>query len=162
LQGPRRDESGDAQGDDARSAPPGALARRGQRRGGDGPDDPDAHGPRRRAALRVHHAARAEGGRDRRVARPGALSRPAIVVSLARRRPQLTAARPRPQHGVMEFRDLTEDERVALVALLEIVIASDRDVTREEQTEIKHVIHALGEDAYRAAVAEADRRFSSD
>jgi len=62
----------------------------------------------------------------------------------------------------MELGELNEDERIALVALLEMVVASDRNVTLEELTQIKHVIHTLGEKAYRAAVTEADRRFADD
>jgi hypothetical protein len=62
----------------------------------------------------------------------------------------------------MELRELNEDERITLVALLEMVVASNRDVTLEELAQIKHVIHALGENAYRAAVTEADRRFADD
>ena len=62
----------------------------------------------------------------------------------------------------MELRELNEDERIALVALVEMVVASDRDVTLEELTQIKDVIHTLGENAYRAAVTEADRRFADD
>jgi len=62
----------------------------------------------------------------------------------------------------MELHELNEDERIALVALLEMVVASDGDVTHDELAQIKHVIHDLGEDKYRAAVAEADRRFPAD
>jgi hypothetical protein len=62
----------------------------------------------------------------------------------------------------MDLAELNDDERVALVTLLEMVVASDAHVTREEQAQIKTVIHALGEDAYRAAVAEADKRFADD
>ena len=62
----------------------------------------------------------------------------------------------------MELGELNEDERIALVALLEMVVASDRDVTLEDLTQIKHVIHTLGENAYRAAVTEADQRFTDD
>src|SRR5436305_1189426 len=62
----------------------------------------------------------------------------------------------------MELSDLNDDERVGLVALLELVVASDGDVPREELSQIKHVIHGLGEDEYRRAVAEADRRFADD
>ncbi len=62
----------------------------------------------------------------------------------------------------MELSELNEDERLALVALLEMVVASDGNVTREELSQIKHVIHGLGEKTYRAAVAEADRRFADD
>ena len=62
----------------------------------------------------------------------------------------------------MELNELNGDERLGLVALLEMVVASDGDVSRDELAHIKRVIHGLGEDAYRAAVAEADSRFPTD
>ncbi len=65
-------------------------------------------------------------------------------------------------NGRMELKELNEDERIALVTLLEMVVASDRDVTFEELSQIKRVIHGLGEDAYRAAVAATDERFPDD
>src|SRR5438046_601167 len=72
LQGPRRDEPLDAQGDDARPRAPRAAAGRDPRRRPDRADHPDAHGPRGRAALRAHHGARAEGGRVGRLGFPRA------------------------------------------------------------------------------------------
>src|SRR5438874_700814 len=68
LQGTRRDEPLDAQGDDARPRAPRAAAGRDPRRRPDRADHPDAHGPRGRAALRAHHGARTEGGRGGRLA----------------------------------------------------------------------------------------------
>ena len=62
----------------------------------------------------------------------------------------------------MELSELNHDERLALVVLLEMLVAADGDVSREELKQIKHAIHALGEDAYRAAVKEADERFETD
>jgi hypothetical protein len=62
----------------------------------------------------------------------------------------------------MKLNELNDDERIALVALLELVVASDGNVTREELSQIKHVVHGLGKDAYRTAVAAADARFPDD
>jgi hypothetical protein len=62
----------------------------------------------------------------------------------------------------MELEELSHDERLALVALLELVIASDRDVAREELALIKRVMRELGAAEYRALVAEADERFPND
>ena len=62
----------------------------------------------------------------------------------------------------MDLKDLNADERNALVALLEIIVAADRDVSYEELAQIKNVIHGLGERAYREAVEAADARFDSD
>jgi uncharacterized tellurite resistance protein B-like protein len=57
----------------------------------------------------------------------------------------------------MELSDLNETERVALVALLEAVIAADSEVTDDEPEKLVEVIAELGEDAYRLAIEEADR-----
>ncbi len=62
----------------------------------------------------------------------------------------------------MELNELTADERIALVALLEMIVGADRDVSYEELAQIKRVMEALGERAYRAAVTAADERFASD
>jgi hypothetical protein len=62
----------------------------------------------------------------------------------------------------MELTELNEDERIALVALLEMVVAADGEVSRDELTQIRRVIRELGEGAYRAAAAAADARFASD
>ncbi|HEY2388866.1 MAG TPA: hypothetical protein VGK30_18060 [Candidatus Binatia bacterium] len=62
----------------------------------------------------------------------------------------------------MELTELNEDERIALVVLLEAVVAADGEVSREELTEIKRVIAAIGAGPYRAAVAAADAHFESD
>jgi len=56
----------------------------------------------------------------------------------------------------MELADLNEDERVALVALLEDVIAADNELTDEEPPKLAEIIDALTEDAYRLALDEAD------
>lgn len=58
----------------------------------------------------------------------------------------------------MELTDLTHDERLALVALVEVVVASDANVSDDEQTQIAQVASAFGDDAYRALANEADER----
>jgi hypothetical protein len=62
----------------------------------------------------------------------------------------------------MELKELNHDERLALVALLEMVVASDATATREELSQLEHVIRVLGAKAYRETVEEADRRFTDD
>ena len=62
----------------------------------------------------------------------------------------------------MELRDLTHEERLALVALLELVIESNRRAADGEVTEIGRVLDALGQHEYRALVAEVDRRFPTE
>jgi len=61
----------------------------------------------------------------------------------------------------LELKDLTDDERLALVALLERVVEADSYVTDSEVTHVHSVVAAVGEDAYEAAAEEADRRFTS-
>ena len=61
----------------------------------------------------------------------------------------------------LELRDLTDDERLALVALLARVVEADSYVTDSEATHVHAVIAAVGEKAYEAAADEADRRFAS-
>jgi hypothetical protein len=62
----------------------------------------------------------------------------------------------------MEIAELTFEEQVVLVALLELVVAGDGRVTENERDQIRRVAAAIGEDTYRAAAAEADRRFRDE
>ncbi len=62
----------------------------------------------------------------------------------------------------MELKDLTHDEKLALVALVEVVVASDAEVSDHEQDRIAALATTFGEDAYRALVDEADERFPDE
>jgi hypothetical protein len=62
----------------------------------------------------------------------------------------------------MELNQLTAEERVALVALLEFVIESNGRVSEDEADRIDAVVGLIGEDAYRQAAAEVDRRFTGE
>ena len=62
----------------------------------------------------------------------------------------------------MELTDLNKEEQIALAGLLEFVVLASGHVTDDEQAEIDVIIEALGEDAYDAAVAEVDKRFSDE
>lgn len=62
----------------------------------------------------------------------------------------------------MELNDLTAEEHIALVALLELVIESNARVSEAEADRIDAVVEAIGEDAYRRAAAEVDRRFHDE
>ena len=62
----------------------------------------------------------------------------------------------------MELNELTHDERLALVALVEVVVASDANVSEDEQDQIAHIAGAFGDDAYRALANEADKRFPDE
>lgn len=59
----------------------------------------------------------------------------------------------------LELKDLNEDERIALVALLAQVVEADTYVTDPEARRVRAIVRALGTKAYDAAVAEGDRRF---
>jgi hypothetical protein len=62
----------------------------------------------------------------------------------------------------MELNELTAEERVALVALLELVIESNARVSEGEADRLDAVVAAIGEDAYRRAATEVDRRFHDE
>jgi len=62
----------------------------------------------------------------------------------------------------MELADLNKDEQIALAGLLEFVVLASGHVTEDEQAEIDAIVDALGEESYRAAVEEVDKRFSNE
>lgn len=59
----------------------------------------------------------------------------------------------------LELKDLNEEERIALVAMLAQVVEADTYVTDPEARRVRAIVRALGTTAYDAAVAEGDRRF---
>jgi hypothetical protein len=62
----------------------------------------------------------------------------------------------------MEFGDLNQDERLALVALIEATAQADRKVSDEEEGVLGEVVETMGADAYQAAVERADQRFRGE
>jgi hypothetical protein len=62
----------------------------------------------------------------------------------------------------MELPDLTHDERLALVALLEWILKSNVRSTEDEYARIEGVVDALGEDAYQALADEVGTHFAND
>ncbi len=58
----------------------------------------------------------------------------------------------------MDLADLNQDEQIALAGLLEFVVLASGHVTEDEQNEIDAIVEALGEDKYRKAVDEVDKR----
>jgi uncharacterized tellurite resistance protein B-like protein len=62
----------------------------------------------------------------------------------------------------VELSDLNEEERIALLALLQTVVAADGRVSDGEREEIAELVEAFGEDGYRRAFDEAGRRFEND
>ncbi len=80
----------------------------------------------------------------------------------ARRRAQIDIAAGAGNKGTMELGDLRREERVALVALVELVVESDPAVTEDEVDRVQAIIDEIGEAAYRDAVAEVDERFGDE
>jgi len=62
----------------------------------------------------------------------------------------------------MELSDLTREERVALAALLELVVESNATVSDDELEEVRHVVNAIGDAAYAEAADEAAARFHDE
>jgi hypothetical protein len=62
----------------------------------------------------------------------------------------------------MELRERDHDERLALVALLELVLESDRRTVDGEVAELDKVIDALGREEWQQLIAEVDRRFPTE
>ena len=62
----------------------------------------------------------------------------------------------------MELSDLTREERIALVALVEFVMESDATVSDDEVDQVQAIVDEIGEPAYREAVAEVDERFGDE
>jgi hypothetical protein len=62
----------------------------------------------------------------------------------------------------MELGDLNQDERLALVALIEATAQADRKVSDEEEGVLGEVVETLGTEAYQAAVTMSDERFGSE
>jgi len=61
----------------------------------------------------------------------------------------------------MTIAELSHDQKLALVALMEAVALADGEIGEGEQREIAAVADVLGEDAYRALLDEVDSKFAS-
>lgn len=62
----------------------------------------------------------------------------------------------------MELADLNQNEQIALAGLLEFVVLASGHVTEDEQNELDTIVEALGEEKYRKAVEEVDKRFPDE
>jgi len=62
----------------------------------------------------------------------------------------------------MDLSQLSHDEMLALVGLLELIGESDPEVLDDEVDRINAVAEALGPDRYRAIADEVDRRFTDE
>jgi hypothetical protein len=63
---------------------------------------------------------------------------------------------------MMELQDLTHDERIALVALIQAVAGSDAEVSDDEEAQIASIADAFGDEGYRELATEADERFPDE
>lgn len=62
----------------------------------------------------------------------------------------------------MELRDLNEDERVALVGLMKLVVMSDGEVSEDELEHVEVLANAFREDGYQAALDRFERQFRDE
>jgi hypothetical protein len=60
---------------------------------------------------------------------------------------------------VMTISGLSYEQKLALVALLELFVMADGEVTEGEIKEINQIAEALGDEEYRELMNEADSRF---
>ena len=59
----------------------------------------------------------------------------------------------------MTLQELTRDEQLALVALSEVTVVSNRTITDTEVAELDQLVHELGEDAFHELAEQAEMRF---
>ena len=59
----------------------------------------------------------------------------------------------------MTLEDLTADEKLALVALLKLVVRADRELSADEVKELNEVARQMGPDEWHATVGQARQRF---
>ena len=62
----------------------------------------------------------------------------------------------------MELAELNKDEQIALAGLLEFVVQASGHVTEDEEHEIDTIVEAIGDEPYRLAMAEVDKRFPDE
>jgi hypothetical protein len=60
----------------------------------------------------------------------------------------------------MTIKELSRDEKLALVALTEVAVISDRNITDAEVAQIEAIVDEIGEDLFQELAEEAETRFS--
>ena len=60
----------------------------------------------------------------------------------------------------MTLKELSRTEQLALVALTEVAVISDRNVTDNEVAQIEAIVDELGEDTFHELADEAETRFA--
>ena len=61
----------------------------------------------------------------------------------------------------MEYSELTRDERLVLVALLDLVIRADDRFSEEEAAEVERISASLGSEVYNATAVKARARLAT-
>lgn len=61
---------------------------------------------------------------------------------------------------MMTIQELTRDEQLALVALSELTVVSNRTVTDTEVAELDSLAHELGDETFQGLANEAEHRFT--
>jgi DNA-directed RNA polymerase specialized sigma24 family protein len=62
----------------------------------------------------------------------------------------------------MELSDLNQDERIALVGLMQMVVLSDANVSDEEMESVDELVDAFGEDGYQEALDAFEQRIPNE
>ena len=60
----------------------------------------------------------------------------------------------------MTLKELSRTEKLALVALTEVAVISDRNITESELDELDAIVDELGEDLFHELAEEAESRFA--
>lgn len=60
----------------------------------------------------------------------------------------------------MTLKELSRTEQLALVALTEVAVISDRNITDNEVAQIEAIVDELGEDTFHELADEAEGRFA--
>ena len=60
----------------------------------------------------------------------------------------------------MTLKDLSRDEKLALVALTELAVISDRNITDNEVAQVDEIVGLIGEEQFQELAEEAEQRFA--
>jgi hypothetical protein len=60
----------------------------------------------------------------------------------------------------MTINELSRDEKLALVALTEVAVICDREITDNEVAQVESIVEELGEDLFQELAEEAESRFT--
>ena len=60
----------------------------------------------------------------------------------------------------MTLSELTQEEHLALVALTEVVIVSDANLSADEVAQVDAIVNEMGEETFRSLAEQAEERFA--